>query len=354
MKRKRSKFIRENRKYIEIIVFAIIAFIVITSCSPAYETYLSVDQIITDDSLVYLLISDDESWYRDNNDLSYYHYWMSEDAGQNWSSVSKNEIESLNELLVELTLPVIECVPDNDQVCYRIDGHEFVEISHDGGESWDLDWKIPLGRKRYMQGKGLWERLGIPFRYSGGLESVSTPRDLKVIGTNGSHIVIVAMGKQGLLAKTTDGVWIRRGVVIKSDYERAALPSPYKASDFGGIADKLGGELFLIAFLSAMLLIILYNNGKRVVLAKNSMQDDELSEALDQLMEITVLVSVIVLFSSWILLVLWGYWIIPTYGISVGLSIVIAVGALYKWAVKVNQITEKISKTDKIDSSEDA
>lgn len=336
----------KKRNPAEIAVFAVITFLVIISCSPAYEMYLSVDQIITDDSLVYLVISDDESWYRENNDISYYHYLMSEDAGQNWSSVSKNEIKSLNELLLDITLPVIECVPDNDQVCYRIEGHEFVEISHDGGESWDIDWKIPLGRKRYMQGKGLWERLGIPFSYSGGLDSVPTPRDLKVIGANGSHIVIVAMGKQGLLAKTTDGVWIRRGVVIKSDYERAALPAPYKASDFGGIADKLGGELFLIAFLSAMLLIILYNNGKRIILTKNAMQDDEQPEALDQLMETTVLVSVIVLFSSWILLVLWGYWIIPTYGISVGLSIVIAVGALYKWAVKVNQITEKISKSD--------
>jgi len=197
-----------------------------------------------------------------------------------------------------------------------------------------------------MQGKGFWDRLGILPGSSSGLESLPTPKDLKVIGINGSHMVIVAMGKQGLLTKTTDGDWLRRGVVIKSNYERSALPSPYKASDFEDITDKLGGEFFLIAFLSAMLLIILYKNGKRLILARNAIQDDEISESLDQLMQITVFVSAIILFSSWILLVLFGYWIIPTFGISIGLSIVIAVGGLYQWGVKVNRILEKMSNTE--------
>jgi hypothetical protein len=152
------------------------------------------------------------------------------------------------------------------------------------------------------------------------------------------------MGKQGLLIKGTEGRWIRRGVIINSDITRSALPSPYKASDFKDITDKFGGDFFIVPFLSAVLFLILYTKGRRELLS-NHKHSVDLPEKLDQLMKITVLASIIILFSSWMLLIFWGYWIIPIFGISILLIMLLTGYVLYKWAEKKNQIIA-INTTD--------
>jgi hypothetical protein len=340
----RKLFSRRKRNPAEILLFAIISFLVIISCSPAYPAFLSVDQIIINESSAYLIVSDEESMWIECNDPSCYHYLISENNGSDWASTPWREFIYFEEVNI-VNYPVIECVQDASNVCYRIDGQDIVEISYDGGESWDIEWRIPIGRKRYMESEGFWEKTGIFPDYPDPMENVDPPKDLKIISNNGSHKVIVAMGNGGLLIKGKDGSWSRRGVTIISDFKRSAIPKPYKASDFQGISDSVGTELFFLSIVSIIMLTVIYNIGKKELIEKNNWQEFETKEELDRMMEISVFSSLGFMFSSWILFVLWGYWIIPIYEISWALTVVIGGVLIFTWWKKKKKIVENFQGT---------
>ena len=332
---------KTNRKTSELIIFQLFVLLVIFSCYPAISPYLSIDQIIIDKDLIYLIATNEESWDHTCNDPACFHYLVSTNYGNEWLSVSDNDFGLEDEIELEKNLTVVECVPGNSQVCYRIDGNEYVEISMNGGSSWDIDWKIPIGRKKYMQGRGPFRLSGILPAYPLDSVSVNTPRDLKIISNNGSYKVFVAMGIQGLLIKEANEVWNRRGVIINSDIVRSALPSPYRAYNFPDLFDNVMFEIILSIILSAILAMILYNKGKGEFKKVFNKQTVDLIEELDRLLQITFGSSIVVLCSSWILISLWGFGIIPIYEISLALILLVTVIVINKWSKKKNKLIEK-------------
>jgi hypothetical protein len=141
------------------------------------------------------------------------------------------------------------CVPDNPGVCYRIAGKEQVEKSADGGSTWQVDWKMPPGRRQYM-GKN--PAITPFFR----IEPDTVPYDLGIISGENEHTVIVTMGNQGVLVKSPDGNW-DRFAVSPAESNRLAFPLPFYATSFNDVIQALRTETtwtLLVAFIFFVLL----------------------------------------------------------------------------------------------------
>jgi len=340
MKKNQAK----RKKNLEILVFLILALLVISACYPSISPYLRINQFIVDDDHIYLIASNEEGWDHACIEQRCLHFLMSNNSGKDWSSISYLEFEFQGKVKAEPSLNKIECVSGNESICYKIDGNENVQISIDGGNTWEIDWRIPIGRRWYMEPANLWDAI-LP-EYPMDDVSEFTPRDLITISENDTHIVFVAMGTEGLLIKGIDGGWIRRGVIIEGDVRRYASPSSYKATSLLDLSDRIGLEIILSIFLAAILAIVLYTGGKREFKSEFDFQDEILSEALDRLMEITIGASSITICCSWILISLWGFGFIPIYGIAFALTILFTILIIKKWVEKKNQIVEKITKAD--------
>lgn len=106
------------------------------------------------------------------------------------------------------TLPLTRCVPSNAQVCYRIGQGDYIEESHDGGNTWQVTWRIPEDRYEFMdrmsQGHGLFSSLKTLDR---------KPYDLIITEYEKQYVVVVAMGNEGIVVKTNGGVWERIAVL---------------------------------------------------------------------------------------------------------------------------------------------
>jgi len=157
---------------------------------------------------------------------------QSDDGGKTWQPIAleKAPQEVAEELQQYVTLPVIDCDPEAPQTCYRISGAEIVEGSADGGQTWNVVWKIPTGRRKFVE-KYLNSSLG-----PCGKGFDFGPYDLALLPTIEGTVVIVATGKEGILVRTPDGQWERRSVLT-------AEPTPYSSS---GIAPVLGEIALLL------------------------------------------------------------------------------------------------------------
>jgi hypothetical protein len=126
-------------------------------------------------------------------------------------------------------LPVVSCVPGDPSTCYRAAGTEVVEISRDGGRTWQVTWRMPAGRRefvsRFSQFKG--ERLDMG------------PYDITVGNTGDGHRVVVAMGTEGVLMGSGDGRWERQRV-------SRAVPTPYASPYLYVIVGTLEVETFVV------------------------------------------------------------------------------------------------------------
>ena len=136
---------------------------------------------------------------------------ISTDRGLGWEYAHPDELPAsiIQASESQVLLPKIECVPSLDGVCYRIAGRGQLEASADGGSTWETIWSISPSRREYMErvasGHGL--------LLACGKELDLRANDLIVVGEAEGHLVLVAIGNEGVLRGRLGSVeWERRGV----------------------------------------------------------------------------------------------------------------------------------------------
>lgn len=132
-------------------------------------------------------------------------------------------------LAASRTLPITACLTQQANICYRVEGKEQVLASEDGGETWRVEWEIPVGRRQFMarfpQGCGGYLDMG--------------PYDLAVGETDAGHYVVAAMGTEGVLMRQADGSWLQQAVL---DIQ----PTPFFTTSLTEIIFALSRELPLL------------------------------------------------------------------------------------------------------------
>ena len=113
-------------------------------------------------------------------------------------SVSEQVQRALDE---EVAMPIIVCNPLDEQTCYRITGQEEIEVSSDGGQTWEIAWRVPPGRRAFLD-------------YSAGDKQVDLgPYDMLFFEQQGTSCLLVAMGNEGVMRRCMpDGPWERYAV----------------------------------------------------------------------------------------------------------------------------------------------
>jgi hypothetical protein len=169
----------------------------------------------------------------------------SRDAGQSWFPVDALPQAAADALDQTSTLPATACLPDAPLTCYRVDGRPLVEETRDGGQTWQIAWRIAPGRVEYAQRDTF-----LPF--ANPAEPEMQTYDLVLAPRNGQWTPVAAMGNQGVVS-LIDGEWLRLPVT-QTGYQ-PAKPTPLKASDLGEGLFKVFVETFLL--LAAGLLVYL-------------------------------------------------------------------------------------------------
>jgi hypothetical protein len=154
-----------------------------------------------------------------------------------WAEVVQLPSRLRPELATAGPLPVTACVPSQPHSCYRITGDEKVYSSSDGGETWQVAWEIPAGRRDFMD------------RYPSGCKGAIDmgPYDLLILPELGGYRVVVAIGKEGLVVRQPNGDWIRQEVL-------RAGPTPFSTTDIGNVLDILQQEEFYLGLLTLLIL----------------------------------------------------------------------------------------------------
>ena len=153
-------------------------------------------------------------------------YARSDDGGRTWKVADSPGYSSSDpavvpdrvtqQLLQPVRLPVTVCDPKDARTCYRIVGPERVEASADGGQTWQVAWQLPRGRRMYME-----RYVANNPRMQVGKRDIDLgPYDLALLPWNGGTRLVVAMGNEGILVRDETGRWSRVGIV-------GAMPTPY-------------------------------------------------------------------------------------------------------------------------------
>jgi hypothetical protein len=151
-------------------------------------------------------------------------------TGKDWTAIEESEVpETVRAKLAEpANYPETICVPDQPNICYRTGKPDQLEMSEDGGNTWKTGWRIPIGRRTYM------ERYLSSKLLSCKKSPDEGPYDLALIPQNGGNILVAAMGNEGVLVKNLDGTWERVGMLN-------AEPTPFQGD----------GNLFVLLFETA-------------------------------------------------------------------------------------------------------
>ncbi|MBU1879056.1 MAG: hypothetical protein KJ734_08895, partial [Chloroflexi bacterium] len=147
----------------------------------------------------------------------------SDDGGRTWTynplKPADLPTEVARQFEQSIRLPLVVCDPENPQTCYRITGAEQVDGSTDGGQTWQVAWQVPQGRRKFME-------LAIARGAVQCKQSLDIgPYDLAFHSQNGTTTLLVASGNEGIVVRTPDGTWQRYAVSF-------AYPTPYKIEDW--------------------------------------------------------------------------------------------------------------------------
>jgi hypothetical protein len=168
--------------------------------------------------------------------------YSSSDGGESWQAADLEDVPSHvpADLQTWRDLPRVACSSRDPNQCYRVSGTEVVETSEDSGATWAAAWSIPPGRRDFM----VRYRGGGPFeiRICGGGLNMG-PYDVVVLDGEGGHVVLVAMGGDGLLRRDEQGNWSRMGL-------GEAQPTPYHGTSLA----LVWGEIFLLGVLALLAL----------------------------------------------------------------------------------------------------
>jgi len=182
----------------------------LSACTPAPYHYIVVEKIVVEQDVIYIRASKECNFCEN---ISGFVYYASQDNGQTWEEITSPTEDVLQKLEGKQNKQSTLCLSTDSQICYQITGEEQVEISNDGGATWQTDWQIPVGRKLYME-RRFW-----------GSNPDTVPFDMQIIESVGGYFVIVAMGNQGVLVKSPGGNWARYAVGL-------AEPISYQAASF--------------------------------------------------------------------------------------------------------------------------
>ena len=301
------------------------AWLVVCSASLA-----SVATSCLEPSVITNLYVQDESIYAEAPEQ--YSWFASNDKGQSWQYLSEAPPELVDQLDREPVLPKMLCDPYALSRCFRVSGNRFVELSEDGGLTWDIAWEVPPSRGTVMDrlaGAGLCgKRIDLG------------PYDIEFIGDQENYRAVVAMGNEGVLLVDRDGEWSRVSVCGE------ATPTPFAAQDLGDlIALLLSETVFLIMIWFAVWILLNWLYWKPILrrLGELPTQDGGIKWILEPLRR-SILVSLIVLIGIIMLEILSG--IIFDLWFSVGrLSLLIAVpiiplvGHIVSWGRLVSSVS---------------
>ena len=160
---------------------------------------------------------------------------LSKDGGKSWNWAEVNDFDTALWPTEAASLPVMICVPEKQNECYRINNERIVEISRDRGNSWEISWELPADRISYIKRANPDINLG--------------PYDLLIFRWENQDYVLVAAGEEGILRRELpDGEWERIQVVY-------ANPTSYKAVRISDAISLVRMEL-LIWFLVSILAFI--------------------------------------------------------------------------------------------------
>jgi hypothetical protein len=253
-------------------------------------------------------------------------YFISQDGGITWKDAPNVLEDIISALEAPRILPLVACVNNQPEICYRITGEDQVERSTNGGETWKVDWKIPLGRKTYME-----------HAYPGvlciGSPVSATPLDLVILSEEAGHSVIVAMGYEGVLMRAPQGEWHRVAV-------GHAYPNPYQTVNPLEIASTLSGEFCFGLFVALPVWMVVYLS-IRYFLRRwlfDQLTPEQRALAKKRESRITGNAILTLLFLPWLFLILWTLGAIPLYEIALGLALLVALGILVLGVLKIRQV----------------
>jgi hypothetical protein len=175
--------------------------------------------------------------------------WVAQslDDGITWNILQNPPEAIVQQLQQAVNLPIVNCGSGDPRHCYRITGEETVEESYDGGQSWQVAWRTPWGRRKFMD-RSL---------YAGPMASCKSfpgidlgPYDLALSEREGRQTLIVAMGNEGVLVRTPGGEWQRDGVL-------GAVPTPYIENYLPGVVFDILPELGISAVVGLLTLLTL-------------------------------------------------------------------------------------------------
>ena len=210
---------KSKRRYL---LFTLVLFVavILSGCDPGSLPYLVVNRVVIMNNTPYLLVLERCSWGIACPSSQQNRYFTSSDEGKTWQELSSPPFEMQPAIETPGKDQAITCVPQDSSICYRVTGGEQVDFSNDGGQTWQVDWHQPTGRKIYMERDKLYIML---------LRVVpdTAPFSIGIIQYKDKYVVIAALGNQGVLVKSENGSWDRYAVSpsIPSSVPDYAMPS---------------------------------------------------------------------------------------------------------------------------------
>ncbi|MEW5939970.1 MAG: hypothetical protein AB1750_09935 [Chloroflexota bacterium] len=168
-------------------------------------------------------------------------YYASEDGGMTWKKTDVPPDGIVRAAEVPVTRPKSVCFLGDPDLCFRItSGKAQVQASTNGGSSWRVEWKVPIGRDVFMARHYL---LNVP--------PDTVPYDLALLEKGDQPIVVVAMGNQGVLVRDTASDWNRIAVSTSNNRENpVSAPVPFSTTNFFELISDTVYEWLVAAFVS--------------------------------------------------------------------------------------------------------
>ncbi len=181
--------------------------------------------------------------------------WDAETAS--WSYVVNEQREALPKSLIQAlrtlpeTYPRQDCAPDTGQWCLRILRlcSEVVELSRDGGTTWEIGWWIPPRRRDFFARAQRWPPNSDPH----GLCALDV---VWVVNAAGEPRAFVSLGREGLLVFQPPATWERKALARGS-------PTPLRFSGIEALIFVLP-EGILVALLAPWLTRLLASQWVKV------------------------------------------------------------------------------------------
>jgi hypothetical protein len=147
-----------------------------------------------------------------------YRIWSTSTDGFTWAEVPSDQA-ALQKDLVDSAggTATSACVETSPDTCFRaVPGRLAVEMSADGGETWEIDWEIPDST-----------RAALDDRFVGGSVRTLSTHGVAVLATDDGYHVYAANGMDGFAVRDEDGTWERVGFTFfSSSLEPGPEPLP--------------------------------------------------------------------------------------------------------------------------------